>query len=471
MSIRLRVTITAVLVAAIAVGSADAASFVLLKRYFSQRAATSVREVAGAAAAATGAGKPLQPSLFANTERPVYVELRSPSGRTLETLGTRPRSLPPARLGVARSAHLGGHEGGPCEEIAVRDARGRTVIAVTSIAPEVTALRHLFIVNVWVGIVVLVLLAITATLLLKRSLRPLTRIAATADAIAAGRLAERVPEAPSRSELARVSTAINRMLEEIESAFAARDATEQRLRQFLADASHELRSPLTSIRGYAELFRRGADRRPEDLAQAMRAIESEAARMQRLVEDLLLLARLDHARPLEHADVAIDDVVEEAVGAARVADRERRYGFELHERPLVAHGERTRLRQVLDNLLANVARHTPPGSTAYVTARRDGAEVVVTVEDDGPGIPAVDRERVFDRFFRPHDARERERGGAGLGLSIVRALVAAHGGTLSLRAVEPHGALFEIRIPAADSGETPRRSPGSAQPELVTYDA
>jgi two-component system OmpR family sensor kinase len=355
--------------------------------------------------------------------------------------------------------------------VAVRDRRGRTVVAVTSIRPEVTALRHLFFLNVWVGFVVLVLLAVTATLLLKRSLRPLMRIASTADAIAAGKLAERVPPAPPRSELARVSTAINRMLEEIESAFAARDATEQRLRQFLADASHELRSPLTSIRGYAELFRRGAAGRPEDLAQAMRAIETEGERMQRLVEDLLLLARLDHARPLELAGVAIDEVVEEAVGAARVADGERRYGFELHERPLVVHGERIRLRQVIDNLLANVARHTPPGTTAYVTARGEGNGVVLTVADDGPGVPATDRDRVFDRFFRPHGGRERGSGGAGLGLSIVRALVGAHGGSLTLRDAKPHGAVFEVRLPLADSRETPSPLPAAAQPELVSSDS
>lgn len=469
MSIRLRVTITAVLVAAIAVGAADAASFVLLKRYFSQRAATSVHDVAGAAAAATGAGKPLSAALFANTDRPVYVQLLSPSGTTLGALGTRPRNLRVGRIGAAHA--FDGNDGPAYETVAVHDRRGRTVIAVTSIASEVTALRHLFIVNVWVGIVVLVLLAIVATLLLKQSLRPLSRIAATADAIAAGHLAERVPDAPARSELGRVSTAINRMLEEIESAFDARDATEQRLRQFLADASHELRSPLTSIRGYAELFRRGAAERPEDLAQAMHAIEAEGERMQRLVEDLLLLARLDHARPLEHADVAIDDVVEEAVGAARVADHDRRYGFELHERPLVVHGERTRLRQILDNLLANVAQHTPPGTTAYVTARRDGGDVVLTVEDDGPGIPAADREHVFDRFFRPHDGRERERGGAGLGLSIVRALVGAHGGSLALRGAQPRGTAFVVRLPAADSQRTPSPGTGSPQSQLVSFDA
>jgi len=470
MSIRLRVTVTAVLVAAIAVGAADAASFVLLKRYFSQRAVTAVHDVAGAAAAATGAGHPLRASLFAHTDQPVMVELLSPSGAVLQRFGEAPsaRGLPRA---PSAARGVDGPDGPAYEAVAVRDARGQTVVAVTSISSEITALRHLLIVNVWVGFVVLAVLALAATLLLKRSLRPLNRIAATADAIAAGRLAERVPEASPRSELGRVSTAVNRMLEEIESAFAARDATEQRLRQFLADASHELRSPLTSIRGYAELFRRGADRRPEDLAQAMRAIEAEAERMQRLVEDLLLLARLDHARPLEHADVALDLVVEEAVAAARVADRDRSYGFELQERPLVVHGERTRLRQVLDNLLANVARHTPPGTTAYVTLRKDGGEIVLTVEDDGPGVDAVDRDRVFDRFFRPHDGRERDRGGAGLGLSIVRALVGAHGGKLSLRDARPHGAVFEVRLPFADSRQTPRRGSGSAQPQLVSFDA
>jgi two-component system OmpR family sensor kinase len=246
------------------------------------------------------------------------------------------------------------------------------------------------------------------------------------------------------------------MLTDNEAAFVQRDATEERLRQFLADASHELRTPLTSIRGYAELFRRGAHERPEDLATVMRAIEDEAARMSRLVEDLLLLARLDDARPLERQPVALDDLAERAIEAARAAEPGRLIQFEFAERPLVIEGDAGRLRQVIDNLLANVRQHTPVDAPALVSLRPAGDEVVLTVEDTGPGIPASDRELVFARFARPDVARAREQGGAGLGLSIVRSIVSAHGGAVSIRSARPHGSIFEIHLPAqTDSRVTP----------------
>jgi two-component system OmpR family sensor kinase len=245
-----------------------------------------------------------------------------------------------------------------------------------------------------------------------------------------------------------VSNAINRMLEEIESAFAQRDATEQRLRQFLADASHELRTPLTSIRGYAELFRRGADREPADLARAMAAIESEAERMSRLVEDLLLLARLDEARPLDRKPVDLRRLIDDAVDAARIVDNARSYGFELGSSALVVDGDERRLRQVLDNLLANVRRHTPAGTAVYVTGKRSGDEILLLVEDNGPGIPYELRDRIFDRFVRPDSGRVRDSGGAGLGLAIVRSIVTAHSGAVEARIVVPHGLAFELRLPA-----------------------
>jgi two-component system OmpR family sensor kinase len=246
------------------------------------------------------------------------------------------------------------------------------------------------------------------------------------------------------------------MLAENEAAFAQRDATEERLRHFLADASHELRTPLTSIRGYAELFRRGAAERPEDLAKVMRAIEEEAARMSRLVEDLLLLARLDDARPLERHSVALDDLAERAIEAARAAEPGRLIQFEFAERPLVIEGDAARLRQVIDNLLANVRQHTPADAPAYVSLRAAGDQVVLTVEDTGPGITAGDRELVFGRFARPDAARGREQGGAGLGLAIVRSIVTAHGGAIGIRSSNPHGSIFEVRLPVqADSGVTP----------------
>jgi two-component system OmpR family sensor kinase len=470
-SIRLRVVLTTVLITAIALGAADLASFQLLRRYVNGRAASGVRQVAQTAAAATGSGRPITLDLFSQTDRPVLVELRAPDGRILQRVGAATdEDLVPNGLTSTPGRAVGVEvEDGPprYEAMAVPDARGRTVVAVISLSAEVATLRHLIVLNLWVGAIVLIALAVVATILLTRSLRPLRRIATTADAIAAGRLAERVPAAPANSEIGRVSTAINRMLEEIESAFGERDATERRLRQFLADASHELRTPLTSIRGYAELFRRGADRRPEDLAHAMAAIESEGERMSRLVEDLLLLARLDSTQSLAREPVDLGHVVEEAVAAARVVDDRHHFGFELGDRPLVVAGDGDRLRQVVDNLLANVRRHTPPGSSAYVSVRRSGSRIVVAVEDDGPGIPPAERERVFDRFFRPDDGRQRVTGGAGLGLSIVRSIVAAHGGSIAIREARPHGALFEIDLPAAGSQTTPRPGPARTKVGVV----
>lgn len=345
----------------------------------------------------------------------------------------------------------------PAFQVIAVPAAGGTVIAVVSLQDEIRTLERLFGLNLTVGAAVLALLAVVAAIVLTRSLRPLRRIATTADAIAAGDLTARMPPAPKRSEIGRVATAVNRMLAEIEAAFAQRDATEERLRRFLADASHELRTPLTSIRGYAELYRRGASERPEDLAQVMRAIEEEAGRMSRLVEDLLLLARLDDARPLERRPVALDDLAEAAVDAARVVEPDRLFQFEFSDRPLVVDGDEGRLRQVLDNLLANVRQHTPPRAPAYVSLRAAGDQVVLTVEDAGPGVPAADRDRVFDRFSRPDASRDRGLGGAGLGLAIVRSIVTAHGGEISVRPARPHGSIFEIRLPApstADSRET-----------------
>jgi two-component system OmpR family sensor kinase len=459
-SIRLKVTLATVLIAALGVGATGVTTFILLTDYFNKRADANVRQVARKAVETLGSGQPLTLDTFAGTDRLVLAELRSPQGKVLQRVGTSeaadvqiPSDLV-SHPGHPRQIEVPGNRGPSFEEIAV-PAKGGTVIAVVSIRNEVSTLAHLFRLNFFVGGVVLGLLALVALVVLTRSLRPLREIAATADAIAAGDLGARVPLAPKRSEIGRVATALNRMLGENEAAFAQRDATEERLRQFLADASHELRTPLTSIRGYAELFRRGAGERPEDLAKVMRAIEDEAARMSRLVEDLLLLARLDDARPLEHRSVAIDDLAEHAIEAARAAEPGRLIQFEFAERPLVIEGDPARLRQVIDNLLANVRQHTPADAPAYVSVRPAGDEVILTVEDTGPGIADADRELVFGRFARPDDARGREQGGAGLGLAIVRSIVTAHGGAISIRSAQPHGTIFEVQLPVhADSQVT-----------------
>jgi two-component system OmpR family sensor kinase len=471
-SIRLRVTLATVVLSALAVGVADVTTFLLLRGYFSGRADASVRQVAHTAVVTLDRGEKLTLPRFAAADRPVLVEVRSAAGTVLERLATSEASklqIPSglfSQLGHPRQIDAQGGPGPPdFAAIAVPVGDGRTVLAVVSVKAEASTLADLVRLDIVVGGIVLVVLALVAAAVLARSLRPLRRIADTADEIAGGTLTARVPPAPKRSEIGRVGTALNRMLAEIEAAFAQRDATEDRLRQFLADASHELRTPLTSIRGYAELFHLGADHRPEDLARAMRAIEEEAMNMTVLVEDLLLLARLDDARPLEQEPVALDDVAESAIAAARAVEPDRSLQFDFAERPLVVDGDRRRLRQVLDNLLANVREHTPATSPALVSLRAAHGQIVLTVEDTGPGIPEADRALVFDRFVRPEGGGERRLAGAGLGLAIVRAIVTAHRGEICLRQADPHGAIFEIRLPAShgpSAEETPHSALGVA---------
>jgi signal transduction histidine kinase len=450
MSIRLRVTLATVALVALALATADFTAYVLLKREVYRDASNSVRRVAATAIAAVDAGQRIDLASFSSADRPMLVELWGSDGRLLERVDTRDGTglkLSPGLLSQRRKPQTLFDQ---IEAIAVPASRDHTVLAAVALGPTVSVLKHLSTLNAWIGIAVMALAAVIAAVVLTVSLRPLRRIAATADAITAGSLSERAPAAPRRNEIGRVATALNRMLDQIQTAFAQRDATERRLRRFLADASHELRTPLTSIRGYAELFRRGADRRPEDLAGAMRAIEDEAARMTQLVDDLLLLARLDDEPPLAAAPVSLDRIIEAAVQAARVVDYERPLQCEL-QRPIEVLGDAASLRQVIDNLLANAYRHTPPGATVSVAVKQVADEAVLTVADTGPGIPPGERERIFDRFFRPDGSRSRDRGGTGLGLAIVQAIVTAHRGHVSVRDVEPHGALFEVHLPIATS--------------------
>ncbi len=322
--------------------------------------------------------------------------------------------------------------------------RGTLVVAIPLTEMQAT-LRRLLGIELLVTIAVIVLVAGLAWWLVRVGLRPLEGIGATAGAIAAGDLSRRVEPADDRTEVGRLGTSLNAMLAQIEVAFEERRASEARLRRFIADASHELRTPLTSIRGYAELFRRGADTRPEDLATSMARIEAEAERMGVLVDDLLLLARLDQGRPLAREPVDLAQVAADAVDAARAIDPARRIELEA-EAPAVLSGDAGRLRQVLDNLLENARVHVPDGTPTRVRVGVDGGDVVLTVADDGPGMDADTAARAFERFYRGDPARSRATGGAGLGLSIVAAIVEAHGGTVALLPTDT-GATFEVRIP------------------------
>jgi two-component system OmpR family sensor kinase len=393
-----------------------------------------------------------------------YVDVRGPDGDVLDirvfTFGPRdgipapslPEGLPGADgapVGTTRTYTVGSID----PEVTYRalatslgPSQGTLTVAVPLIEMRAT-LNRLVVAEVLVGGIVLALVAASALWLVRVGLRPLEGIGETAGAIAAGDLSRRVEPADERTEVGRLGRSLNAMLAQIEAAFEERRASESRLRRFVADASHELRTPLTSIRGYAELFRRGADTRPEDLEKSMARIEAEASRMGVLVDDLLLLARLDQGRPLEREPVDLRTVVTDAVESARTIDPDRPIDLTIDDDARLV-GDEARLRQVLDNLLENARVHTPEGTPVHVRVARDGTDIVISVRDEGPGLSAEDATKAFERFYRGDPVRSRATGGSGLGLSIAAAIVDAHGGTTTAASHEGSGATFEVRIPA-----------------------
>jgi two-component system, OmpR family, sensor kinase len=312
-------------------------------------------------------------------------------------------------------------------------------------------------VEIVVGSIVLVLVAGLGIAIVRASLRPLVHIEHTAEAIAAGDLSRRVPEADPRTEVGRLGNALNGMLAQIETAFRARtesEATarqsEERMRRFVADASHELRTPLAVIRGFAEYYRQRSDVPPEELDRLIGRVEDEAARMGILVDDLLLLARMDQQRPLAQKPVDLLALAADAVQDARVVDGSREITLSVRSgSAFIVTGDEVRLRQVIGNLVGNALRHTPPGTPVEVVVRSgvlgQAPAAVLEVVDSGPGMPAEQAERVFERFYRADPARSR--GGTGLGLAIVASLVEAHGGTVAVETAPGAGATFRVVLP------------------------
>jgi two-component system, OmpR family, sensor kinase len=340
--------------------------------------------------------------------------------------------------------------------VAVRTPQGDT--SVTAMPLETvndTVLELIGIEAAVVGAGVFLAIGVGA-LVIGGALRPLRRVAATA-----GRVAElpldrgevalsvRVPEADTdpRTEVGQVGAALNRMLGHVAAALAARQASETRVRQFVADASHELRTPLAAIRGYAEVTRRGREAVPPDVAHALRRVESETARMTTLVDDLLLLARLDSGRPLDMTPVDLSRLLIDAVGDAHVAGPEHRWRLDLPEEAVTVPGDAARLHQVVANLLANARTHTPPGTEVTVALRgAEGGGAVLSVVDTGPGIAPELQAEVFERFARGDTSRSRAAGSTGLGLAIVAAVVEAHHGTVDVTS-EPGRTEFTVRLP------------------------
>jgi two-component system OmpR family sensor kinase len=358
---------------------------------------------------------------------------------------------------------VGGTTGGNWRVVAVNVVDNRTgqnavVIVGLPLSPVDKVMEHATLVVVGVGLLTLVLAFFIATWTVARSFRPLARVEKTAAAIAAGDLSRRVDIENPVTEVGRLGASLNAMLAHIESSFAARAASEARMRRFAADASHELRTPLVTIRGFSELYRHGALATPEDVGTAMGRIESEAKRMGSMVEDLLLLARLDEQRPLQLKPVDLQLLANDAVVDSLATSGERKITLTGLDggpaAPAPVQGDEAKLRQVLGNLVGNALRYTPEGTpielAVGVRDSPDGPLSVLEVRDHGSGIPAEELPRIFERFYRADTSRTRETGGSGLGLAIVAAIVGSHGGTVRVDETDGGGATLVVSLPFQD---------------------
>jgi two-component system OmpR family sensor kinase len=351
--------------------------------------------------------------------------------------------------------------------MATRGDNGQILVTGLPMATMTDTLQNVELTEAIVFAAALLLTAVIGTGWVRLSLRPLRRMTATAGAVAELPLASdvnvphRVPDADRRTEVGQLGAAFNRMLGHVESALARREASEGRLRRFAADASHELRTPLAAIRGYAELARRHPGTLPPEVEHALGRVEAESARMSALVEDLLLLARLDAGRPLESGPVDLTRLAIDATSDARAAGPDHRWRLELPEGPVLVQGDDQRLYQVLANLLSNARMHTSGGTTVTVALGPDYSRGVaeLTVTDNGPGIPDGLRPDLFERFARGDSSRSRAAGSTGLGLSIVAAVIAAHHGTVGVDS-RPGRTQFTVTLPLLP-GQAAQQEPAS----------
>lgn len=457
MSIRARMTLGTVALLAAALAAFGVLTYSLLQRSLIGRIDDQLVAAHGPAISALHNTEPTAGGVASSTALlPVgtVVQLLGPDGtvRAVRSFGVPtppslryPTPVPGTRIFDAAAEG----DGSPDYRVlatALPDGGGTTLVAIPRTEAD-TILQRLLILEVLVGFAAILTAGLCTRWSIAFGLRPVTTMAAAADRIAGGNLTDRVQPSDPRSELGRLGLALNSMLERIDASFARQKATEDRLRRFVSDASHELRSPITTIRGYAELFGRGASMRLDHLAHSMDRIEAEAARMGGLVDELLLLARLDEGVPLQRGPVDLASIAGDAIRDLKAGGRDNPVSLAVGE-SVVLDGDEAKLRQVVANLLANAVTHTPEGTAVHVSVSRADGDVVLCVADEGPGLTPEAAERAFDRFYRAARARS-ETKGAGLGLSIVSAIVDAHGGRVELEPAGP-GARFVCRIPAGE---------------------
>jgi two-component system OmpR family sensor kinase len=345
--------------------------------------------------------------------------------------------------------------------VEVASVPGGELVIAASTAPTQSTVSSLTHIEILVSVLVMLVLAALVAWMIRLGLRPLEDMTETAGAFAKGDLSRRVRFSDERTEVGRLGGALNGMLVQIESAFGLREQSEARLRRFVADASHDLRTPLTSIRGYAELLRKGAFTEESDRRRALGRIEHEAERMSVLIEDLLLLARIDQGRPLAQDPVELRPLVADAVAAARAVQPGRAISLACPY-GLYVQGDAGRIRQAVDNLLRNAIVHTPPESSVEVSVETTPSAVRLSVADDGPGLTREEAEHVFDRFFQADLSRTGQ--GTGLGLSIVAAIAEAHGGRTWVESVPGVGSIFFLELPVDSREDT-------SSPDRVSEDA
>jgi two-component system OmpR family sensor kinase len=476
MSLRARLLSGVLAMTAVGLIAAGGGTYLALRSFLLDRADQQLM----AARAAVGRGLRQSPTSTIDTTTldqlapPItFVEVRDTAGRVVavHVPSTLSGSSPQPRLPAMLRPPPASRAGVPSRERALQfdvpaaSGGGRYLVLVSSLQAsagvlivavslnDVNATLHRLVrVELLIAAALLALLAVAAFWLLRRGLRPLERISEVAGGIAHGDLDVRVSPADERSEIGRLGLALNGMLERLEDAFARRDRSEAQLRRFVSSASHELRTPLTSIRGYAALLRRGARHNPEDLEKSISRIESESTRMAGLIDDLLMLARLDEERPLArtHTDLAV--IVHEAIDDARARDPARSIIVD-SAGPVVVIGDEAHLRQIVANLLENALVHTPAQTPVRIEVSvRDGTAVLAVI-DTGPGIDPDQAARVFERFYRGTPSRSGNTAprtaGSGLGLAIVKTIAEAHGGGATVASTPGEGSRFEITLPLA----------------------
>ena len=474
-----RLVATLVLLVAIVSALVITASVLVMSNYLTGRLDTEVQEAAHRAANprpdgpggtdpdGDDDGPPRGPRFFAQGPGTVLLVVPAgedtgqgaqitQSGRARELSTEATASL--AEVPADGEAHTVDLATGDYRVAAETDDLGNKVVVGRPLSENHSLLSSLLLWSILFALLFVAVAAYVGRTLVRRQLRPLREVAATAHAVTQEQLATGDPDITQRvdeshtdpdTEVGQVGHALNTLLDHMSEALAVRYRSEQQVRQFVADASHELRTPLSTIHGYAELSRRTPDD-PAALANALTKVETETDRMSRLVEDMLLLARLDSGRPLEREEVDLTKLLLETVADSRVVDAQQasghRWQLRLPEEPVMVVGDEQRLHQLFTNLLGNARHHTPPGTTVTVAADPGPGGVVVEVRDDGPGLPPDLVEHAFERFTRGDGSRTRASGGAGLGLSLVAAITQAHGGTASVTS-EPGDTVFRIALP------------------------